>query len=107
MIRNIGVNTHNLTLDTIFNNIGVSNQLTKGVVMNEEQFAEEITEVVLKNEELIKENASLKANVDDLLKINSDCRYRIKQLEYKIRGNVPESIAPDVLDIVLEHERKD
>ena len=33
MIRNIGVNTHNLTLDTIFNNIGVSNQLTKGVVM--------------------------------------------------------------------------
>ena len=75
--------------------------------MNEEQFAEEITEVVLKNEELIKENASLKANVDDLLKINSDWRYRIKQLEYKIRGNVPESIAPDVLDIVLEHERKD
>mgnify|MGYP003135090839 FL=1 len=107
MIRNIGVNTHNLTLDTIFNNIGVSNQLTKGVVMNEEQFAQEITDVVLKNEELIKENASLKANVDDLLKINSDCRYRIKQLEYKIRGNVPESIAPDVLDIVLEHERKD
>ena len=107
MIRNIGVNTHNLTLDTIFNNIAISNQLTKGVVMNEEQFAEEITDVVLKNEELIKEVASLKANVDDLLKINSDCRYRIKQLEYKIRGNVPESIAPDVLDIVLEHERKD
>jgi len=75
--------------------------------MNEEQFAEEITEVVLKNEELIKENASLKANVDDLLRINSDCRHRIRQLEDKIRGNVPESIAPDVLDIVLEHERKD
>jgi len=75
--------------------------------MNEEQFVEEITDVVLKNEELIKEVASLKANVDDLLRINSDCRYRIKQLEYKIRGNVPESIVPDVLDIVLEHERKD
>ena len=107
MIRNIGVNTHNLTLDTIFNNIGVSNQLTKGVVMNEEQFAQEITDVVLKNEELIKEVASLKTNVDDLLRINSDCRYRIKQLEDKIRGRIPESIAPDVLDIVLEHERKD
>ena len=101
MIRNIGVNTHNLTLDTIFNNIGVSNQLTKGVVMNEEQFAQEITDVVLKNEELIKEVASLKTNVDDLLRINSDCRYRIKQLEDKIRGSIPESIAPDVLDIVL------
>ena len=75
--------------------------------MNEEQFVEEITDVVLKNEELIKEVASLKANVDDLLKINSDCRYRIKQLEDKIRGGIPESIAPDVLDIVLEHERKD
>ena len=73
--------------------------------MNEEQFVEEITEVVLENEKLIKELASLKANVNDLLKINSDCRYRIKELEDKIRGNVPESIAPDVMDIVLEHER--
>ena len=76
--------------------------------MNEEQFVEEIAEVVLENEKLIKELASLKANVNDLLKINSDCRYRIKQLEDKLRGMVPyESIAPDVLDIVLEHERKD
>ena len=73
--------------------------------MNEEQFVEEITEVVLENEKLIKELASLKANLNDLLKINSDCRYRIKELEDKIRGNVPESIAPDVMDIVLEHER--
>tara|TARA_R100000773_G_C4146950_1_gene70787 strand:- start:255 stop:548 length:294 start_codon:yes stop_codon:yes gene_type:complete len=97
-----------LTLDTSFNNIRVSNQLTKGVVMNEEQFVEEIAEVVLENEKLIKEVASLKANLNDLLKINSDCRYRIKQLEDKLRGIVPyESIAPDVLDIVLEHERKD
>ncbi len=30
---------------------------------------------------------------------------RVLQLEHKIRGNVPESIAPDVMDIVLEHER--
>jgi len=76
--------------------------------MNEEQFVEEIAEVVLENEKLIKEVASLKANLNDLLKINSDCRYRIKQLEDKLRGIVPyESIAPDVLDIVLEHERKD
>ena len=30
---------------------------------------------------------------------------RVLQLEAKIRGNVPESIAPDVMDIVLEHER--
>ena len=76
--------------------------------MNEEQFVEEIAEVVLENEKLIKELASLKANVNDLLKINSDCRYRIKELEDKLRGIVPyESIAPDVLDIVLEHERKD
>ena len=30
---------------------------------------------------------------------------RVLQLETKIRGNVPESIAPDVMDIVLEHER--
>lgn len=30
---------------------------------------------------------------------------RVRQLEAKIRGNVPESIAPDVMDIVLEHER--
>ena len=76
--------------------------------MNEEQFVEEIAEVVLENEKLIKEVASLKANLNDLLKINSDCRYRIKQLEDQLRGIVPyESIAPDVLDIVLEHERKD
>ena len=76
--------------------------------MNEEQFVEEIAEVVLENEKLIKELASLKANVNDLLKINSDCRYRIKELEDKLRGIVPyASIAPDVLDIVLEHERKD
>ena len=76
--------------------------------MNEEQFVEEIAEVVLENEKLIKELASLKANVNDLLKINSDWRYRIKELEDKLRGIVPyESIAPDVLDIVLAHERKD
>ena len=30
---------------------------------------------------------------------------RVLQLEAKIRGNVPESNAPDVMDIVLEHER--
>ena len=30
---------------------------------------------------------------------------RVRQLEAKIRGNVLESIAPDVMDIVLEHER--
>ena len=30
---------------------------------------------------------------------------RVLQLEAKIRGNDPESIAPDVMDIVLEHER--
>jgi len=30
---------------------------------------------------------------------------RVRQLEAKIRGGIPESIAPDVMDIVLEHER--
>tara|TARA_Y100000004_G_scaffold149594_1_gene171558 strand:- start:1402 stop:1701 length:300 start_codon:yes stop_codon:yes gene_type:complete len=99
-----------LTLGTSFNNIRVSNQLTKGVVMNEEQFVEEITEVVLKNEELIKENASLRTNVDDLLKINASLKERIEKLERKIRvggGGIPEILAGDVMDIVLEHERED
>ena len=78
--------------------------------MNEEQFVEEITDVVLKNEELIKEVASLKANVDDLLRINARYKERIEKLERKIRvggGNIPEILAGDVMDIVLEYERED
>ena len=30
---------------------------------------------------------------------------RVRKLEAKIRGGIPESIAPDVMDIILEHER--
>jgi len=64
----------------------------------------------LKNEELIKEVASLKANVDDLLRINARYKERIEKLERKIRvggGNIPEILAGDVMDIVLEYERED